>query len=68
MYSVSTKGGNYDSSYTASAVPEADDQHVVFTPYNPAENLIRQEERVFGQNVVVFGGGNVFDWVDPASI
>jgi hypothetical protein len=88
--------GTYNSSYTASGVPEADDQHVVFTPSNPAESLIRpidgsgslgelagantplevpnsncseavadfQEARVFGQNVVVFGGGNVFDWVD----
>ena len=89
--------GTYNSAYTVNAVPEADDQHVVFTPYNPAESLIRpidgsgslgelagsntplevpnsncteanvdfQQARVFGQNVVVFGGGNSFDWVDP---
>jgi hypothetical protein len=89
--------GTYNSGYNPYAVPEADDQHVVFTPYNPAESLIRsidgsgnlgelagantplevpnsncteadvdfQEARVFGNNVVVFGGGNTFDWVDP---
>ena len=31
--------GTYNSSYNVYAVPQADDQHVVFTPYNPPKSV-----------------------------